>query len=401
MFEKITFKEFMMRQPDYPNAVESDAYYHNVSNRLLETFEKTDFGRGLPGLIAHRVALALTDYLQDVISDGGIWRTFVVLNRKFYNFSVPFHDIPEDYVDFELNREDVRFLTWYSVAMQWPEKRLLSPHDESLIKFADTCFDYLESIYEDAPVPSSFNIAHQLDLHDAEDSEAILHLGNWLFMHCYLLTPAFSQTFAEILNGIDMKDPDAGVELNKRLEEAMTEDSTGPLALFVSEWVHAILTGCPPEERHPDKSGTTHPYYEPFIRATGGGEVKLFDSYESMNRFFIEALGWEEGKEHLSQAKGARDYALMVNRTKGMLMARNVARCLKMPGNAMYDREYADSHAIEFLTVRGRCPGDLLRYALAHNWLPDAHFPHSDDYHLVHDNSDFIARCYLQIYYRD
>lgn len=98
--------------------------------------------------------------------------------------------------------------------------------------------------------------------------------------------------------------------------------------------------------------------------------------------------------------KGCKDYILMVDRAKGMLLAHDIARCIAAPGNSLYDKVYAQEHAMELLTERGRCPGDLLRYVCQNGWLPDAVFPESDDRKLVADNWDFISRCYLQQYYR-
>ena len=43
-----------------------------------------------------------------------------------------------------------------------------------------------------------------LEIHAEEDSEAIYRLGNWLFMHCYLMTPAYALTLSEIASGVDL-----------------------------------------------------------------------------------------------------------------------------------------------------------------------------------------------------
>ena len=90
----------------------------------------------------------------------------------------------------------------------------------------------------------------------------------------------------------------------------------------------------------------------------------------------------------------------MVDPKKGMLMARNIARCISCPYNQLYDKEYAKDHAIELLTVRAMCPPDLLDLIGKNGWLPDACFPGSDDKEIVKQNFFFIARCYLQGYYR-
>ena len=152
-----------------------------------------------------------------------------------------------------------------------------------------------------------------------------------------------------------------------------------------------------PQENHSDK---IHPYYEKFCAGSAGKEIMFFDRYEKMNDFFIDTLGWEKGKEHLDQVKGADDYILMVNREKGMLMACNIARCVNTPDNPYYDPDYAKEHAITLLTDRGRCPGDLLQMIFRQGWLTDALFAGSSDPSEVSKHQDLIARCFLQLYYR-
>ena len=395
----ISKQDFLVWQPGYPKISETDPYYWELANRLAKESERSAFYSHLPKSVIKRASLCLTGYMQDVISAAGIWRSFVEANRKLYGWSVPFHELPEEYVDYELNREDVRFLVWYSIAMGYEEKRDIYPHDPLLLDLADIWFELLEEVYEDAPVPESYNITRGLDFNDEEDSHDIYRLGQWLFLHCYLITPAFSMTLGEIMSDQELVKPENVTMLHERLEQAMMQEPTGPLALFISEWLYLILNGkllSPREE----KKEAIHPYYEKFITATGGRVVEFFDTYDKMNRFFIDSLGWEEGEEHLPMMKEARDFVLMVNKYKGMLVARNVARCIASPDNPYYDKEYASTHAFELLSVRGLCPGDLLQLIFKNNWLPDACFPGTQDTSLVTDNRDFIARCYLQQYYR-
>lgn len=393
----ISKQDFLAWQPKYPEVTETDPYYWELANNLLRQGEASALYKALPPAVLKRMALCVTGYIQDVAADAGIWRSFVDANRKLYGWAVPFHEIPEEYVDYELNREDVRFLVWYSLAMNYEEMRDLYPHDARLLELADEWFSYLESIYDEAPVPESYNMARGLDFNDPEDSKDIFRLGQWLFLHCYLITPAFSMTMGEIMSDPELRKDENLPMLHEKLDQSMMQYPTGPLALFTSEWLYLILNG--KLLKHNEATGGIHPYYKKFTEATGGKTIEFFDTYESLNRFFIEKLGWEAGEEHLPMMKGERDFVLMVNKDKGMLAARNVARCIASPDNPYYDKEYAEAHAFELLTVRGLCPGDLLRIIFENDWLPDAHFPGSDDYRLVKDNRDFIARCYLQQYY--
>lgn len=397
--ERISTEEFLLRQPSFPQRTETDGFYVGVADRLLDAIAADSFGSGMPSGLGRRLALTLTGYLQDIVADAGLWRSFVDACRALYGFSVPFHLVGEEYIDYELNREDVRFVTWYVTAMLWEERRDICPHDSALLALADACFELLESVYDESPLPEDFNLAQGLEFTDPDDRKAIYHLGNWLFLHSWLLTPAFSVSLREIMSQVTPDDPDFTLKVNGRLEEAMMQETTGPLALFTPEWVYLMIERHLPDERPATDTGE-HKYYTAFTAATGGEDIRFFDSYEAMNEFFITALGWEEGKEHLAQAKGAHDYVLMVNPRKGMLMARDIARCIKAPGNPLFDEMFARENSFNLLTVRGLCPGDLLQRCLKEGWLPYAHFPGSGDYDLVRDNADFIARCYLQLYYR-
>jgi hypothetical protein BACCOPRO_03685 len=111
-------------------------------------------------------------------------------------------------------------------------------------------------------------------------------------------------------------------------------------------------------------------------------------------------MGWEKGERHLDQFAGDHDFVLMVDEHKGMLLAKNIAKCIADPENPLYDWNYASGHAIELLTQRGLCPADLLKFIFANGWLPDAHFLDSENHQIVGKYHDFIARCYLQEYFR-
>lgn len=397
--KKIELKDFELWQPSFPLKAATNIYYLNVANRLFEIWEAGKIFKELPEELIRRCAIGLTGYFQDIVSDTGIWRSFSEACLKMYGERVPFHPISDHYIEYELNREDVRFLTWYLIAMNYEDLRFVYPLDSRILALAERWADYLESIYDDAPEPEGWNIVRGLELHDPEDSDTLLHLSRWLSMHCYLMTPAFSLTLAEILNDPEIRKDKDYILLQKRLEEAMTQDPTGPLAFFIPEWLCLIVKGEMPKQ--PKSAEGNHPYYEKFTKATGGSEVAYFGSYAELNRFLIEKMGWEKDQDHLPMVKEERDFVAMVNPHKGMLVARNVARCIADPQNPYYEAAYARENAIRMLTERGFCPCDLTKYCFSHGFVPDAVYGGSDDTGLVKKYWDFIARCYLQLYYRD
>lgn len=398
----ITKEQFLLRQPAAPEITSTDSYYFDLCNNLIEIAEQKHLFPSYPKKVVERCALCLIGYYQDTICDAGVWRSFITAHRELYNKTLPFFETDENYLDYELNRTDVRFMVWYALSMNYEDRRIAYPLDPEIIDGADQWWEELERVYDDSPIPADYRLVHELEINAPEDKEAILHLGHWLFMHCYLMTPAFALTLSMMSSEFDLNSEESLIAFRKKLEESMSTEPTGPLALFLGEWLYLIIEGKQsPKKAKEVVEETEHKYYRPFIEATGGERIKIFSTYEEMNRFFIDILGWAEGQEHLSQAKGANDYLLMVDPRRGMLLARNVARNLAVPGNLLYDKKYAEENAIKMLTVRGYCPADLTKFVCSRGWLPDAAFPGSNDPELVAGNYDFIMRCYLQDYYRD
>lgn len=396
----ITMEQFLLRQPAAPQETSTDRYYLDLANRLVALANEKGLFREYPEKVIERVAMAVVGYYQDVICDAGIWRSFISENRRMYGFTVPFYDKGEDYMDFELNSIDVRFMVWYALSMNYENLRVRYPFDKEITEGADCWWEELDRVYDESPMPEDYRLTHELEIHAEEDSEAIFKLGNWLFMHCYLMTPAYAMTLSEIASEFHLSKDENIIAFQKRMEQSMMEDPTGPLALYIREWLYLIIEGKMPPAPKKRNEMPEHKYYSLFTAATGGEVIKFFSSYEEMNRFFIDVLGWADNEEHLPQMKGGHDFILMVDREKGMLLARDIARCISHPSNPLYDKAYAKTHAMDLLTERRVCPGDLLRYVCKNGWLPDAVFPATADHQLVKENWDFIARCFLQQYYR-
>ncbi len=400
----ITPQQFLSRQPAYPDTKPSDEFYLNLANRLLKAQDEKSLFPTVHDGVMQYVALCVIGYYQDIISDAGLWRGFINECRRLYGQPVPFHIANEEYVDYELNKIDIEFLIWYAISMYDTDRRDIYPLHNDILSLADIWFEMLDNAYDLAPVPDEYNLAFQLDIHNPEDATHILRFSQWLFLNSYLVTPAFAMTMFALMQQADMDKEGADIRLHEILEQAMTEQPTGPLALYLREWLFLILHDKMPPPINPsgqeNKSAETHKYYTAVTNATGGKETVYIQDYNDLNKFLITVLGWEDGEQHLPQFKNHSDFVIKVDKEKGMLLARNVARCIADPDNHLYNKSYAKKHAFELLTVRGLCPPDLLKMILSNDWLPDAVFPNTDDTETVKKYADFIARCYLQLYYR-
>lgn len=403
MKDIISEQQFLLRQPNYPQKTSSDKFYYRLTNRLADICRREGLLSDWPDVAIGRAMLGIVGYFQDILTDSGIFRSFTEEHNRLYGRRLPFYPIDDNYIQHELNLQDVNFMLWYTLALYSDDRRELYPLDADLHKAAVRIHAELDRLYEDedTPIPEDYHISRGLELGNPEEADEVFRFGHWLFMHCYLMTPAFAMTLSEILAQPEL-DGGKNIEaLQGALEDAMTEVPTGPLALYLREWLFLIIDGkMPKEQQQPfDASSEYHPYYTKFVEYAGGSPIAFFPTYNELNHFFIEALGWDN-TENLPNLKNSGNFVCMVNPQKGMLVAKDIAKCIKMDGNPCYDQEFARKHAISLLTMRGKCPADLLHYLFEKNAIPDASFPGTNDTQLVKNNRDFIARCYLQLYYR-
>lgn len=99
--------------------------------------------------------------------------------------------------------------------------------------------------------------------------------------------------------------------------------------------------------------------------------------------------------------KEHKDFIMMVNSEKGILLAKDICKYISDPLNPMYDAATAAQEAFSLLTIPTKCPPDLMEYVINNHYIPDAQFPEFGERELVQKNADFIARHSLLYYYRE
>ncbi|MDE5841125.1 MAG: DUF3843 family protein, partial [Muribaculaceae bacterium] len=182
----LKFESFLLGQPRYPEETATDRFYFDLTKRLIAIAENETMVSYLHSSLIERAALCVTGYFQDMIADAGLWHGFIDECRRLYGTPVPFFSVSDEYIDYELNREDVGFIVWYAVAMYSDDRRVY-PFSEPVVALADAWYEELEKVYENSPVPEGYHLAHELDVYEEEDREMIMRLGSWLFLHSWLL----------------------------------------------------------------------------------------------------------------------------------------------------------------------------------------------------------------------
>ncbi|MFI3314484.1 MAG: DUF3843 family protein [Rikenellaceae bacterium] len=186
MSKKIFPREWKETHP-HKNSDPSDSYYAKIANRVLVALESTQFEEILDKNMIRCVALALTSWFEDVMSDLGIWRAFTSECKRRYGSYLPFYDTSEDnYFPDEINLEDVRFLLWHYVQQDNIGKRLLNPENIELRITAETVYHIFDQEYEDAPINHTLqNFFTNLDV-SAKSFYPLRSVMEWFCYDCYL-----------------------------------------------------------------------------------------------------------------------------------------------------------------------------------------------------------------------
>lgn len=417
--DNINIKQFLVYQPNGEVEQPSDKAYLAVANRLYHHWVNKALFQEAPDDLKKVVCIGLTGYYQDIICDAGVWRIFIDQCKALYGNYVPFHKDSDNYILYELNHADVEFVVWYYLAFNSMQFRFLAPDDRLLLKLADELYHILEDEYDEIPEPANYKALMDCEIHNPEDVETLHDLGQWLFWRNWLLLPPFQLSYSQIYSQIveiqhtSTDAQTARTRIDELRQEVMTALPTGPLALYLREWMSLLLEGKMPAQKHSadNSAPQEHPYYTAFVKANDGKAMRFIKTYDELNDFFIKGMGWAEGEEHLPQFMGHGDFVLMATFDKGLMVAKEIAKCVKHPENTLYDKQHAEKFAFTLLSQRGVCPADMLIYICKNGWLPDAVFPEAaaassvptdpkGATELVSGNWDFIARVYLQEFYR-
>ena len=242
---KISVKDFMERQPNHPKVAETDQYYLWIALRLAKLWDESPWLRALDDSERRDVVLAVTGYFQDVVADAGLWRSFTRLHDERHGTPLPHYGRGEDYIDYELNRDDVRYVIWWTIAGE-AGNGTLDPHDAELEALAMAFHMLLDEEYEKAPVPRQWCVANEVDLDNPLDAQRIYDFAYWLYWRSFLLRPssqsvmerAMPEAHAIIARAGESDARPLLQDLNERL---MSTQPAGPIPLTTAQWLHLII----------------------------------------------------------------------------------------------------------------------------------------------------------------
>ena len=242
---EITVKDFMERQPNNPKVETTDQFYLWIALRLAKLWDESPWLRSLDDDVRRDVVLAVTGYYQDVVADAGVWRSFTRLHDRHNGTPVPHYGRSEDYIDYELNADDVKYVIWWTIAGERGSD-VLDPNDNGLEALSVAFHMLLDQEYEDAPVPRHLVLASEVELDNPTDAQRIYDYAYWLYWRSFLLRPssqaimerAMPEAHAIIASAGERDARPLLQDLNERL---MSTQPAGPIPLTIAQWLHLII----------------------------------------------------------------------------------------------------------------------------------------------------------------
>lgn len=254
---KVYIKHWLALKPRKYSG-KTDLYYLKIANEIRESFiPSTNFM--LSELLDEEdislFCCFLTCYFEDIISQTNIWATFKSLHQANYGKTLPFYVIQEDYIDDEINFEDIAFLTWYFLNT-FQQERFISPYNDFILDIATCTMNILESEYEYAPENKTLQDLYSFKS-DNDDFYMSRIFMQHVFLDSYLFFPDikldYNDEISNLINQNEEDDPSFFMGYIREITEDFTFNKVSSLlALKAKDWTAELL-------------GESHPHYNDII----------------------------------------------------------------------------------------------------------------------------------------
>jgi len=266
---------------------DSDMYFASLANKIFRTLLNDKLIKGeCDEYFLRQIALKSTSYLEDTVSQWGLFDGFRILHSEICGNLMPFYNLDEEYYRDEINIEDVQFLVWSTFQEDLNEEGeicFINPDNPMLMLVSSVIYDILDEHYETAP--ENEKIQEILHERDFEDFHSFRQLLEWLCYNSYLSTNNAKKKVESMTHSIPKKikaDKEYAkffsylVESNAILYHACT-----PLSVKAIDWFRSISTNSRMLERIENVS------YLPFQRYKIMGSD---DSYINLESFGDEKI---------------------------------------------------------------------------------------------------------------
>jgi len=414
----------------YDKEVVSDHFFIGLSNKIQHEMLLVDVEDHLVGADYKHMACMLTCYLEDIVSQTGIWTSFVDEHYKLYGKYLPFYDMA-GYEHGDINLADIQFLIWHFCSNLPTQSRFVDPYSVDHEEIARTVYAILNETIGQAPVNEELKSALILPP-NANIRKVREHL-DFVFFGCYL----HRYYFASLMDAetLDLKNQKGSHEnFDQLLDDRRTGllfNKVSPLLAqhsgeMLAHWAgqeHPLYKRLMSLSKHYEEaftseetssahlqmkqiaSGIIKREEECFLEVNYNKRIVIFES--KLETFgFIDKV-WElyhlkYGTECLSRKKyDVRELAFKIdddinnlvvffNPRSGMEFYPNIAQCISIWDNVYFDKDAETD--IENLIMDERVSSDFIFFLIDNNLTEIDSISGKRRFHYVRTNCDFLLR---------
>lgn len=466
----------------------SDQEYTDFANRVVKAMRTNSESADWSNDYLRTIAIKVTIYFEDLVSEVGLWKTFVNKHQQLYGKPLPFYDVDPDYSADYPCQQDVQYLIWDAL-IELQEETLPNPENVGLQSIARDITSLMEEEFEDIAINDDLvNFLHGAQY--CNDFYELRQVLKWFYFDCYLTSGRFTdyyyekeiEFYADSMHA-DPRNAAYGAECLMPFNQKI-----GPLALEPKEWLSLFLEqlgkekeaadvrevycsdvepfqlvsydaefvwfrnwcgeefpvrrtemfNCPEKQlKDPKVNGSIGtfvcyrgewflsglnswgdisepwdgycqekqtwtnayvPNYQHLMDISGGCALFYFSGIDELRKFNMEEMGVPEDSYQSPPMKGKVKNVIQFcpeeHGEMGYLV--NDAECICDPRNPFYDKAIAKRDSLNLITDVDSVPGEFVRYAVAHNLLPDACINsisgEERGRELTQQNLDFLAR---------
>ncbi len=186
---RISLEDWLKYHP-YDKEMSSDHFYISMSNDIQHEILHIDINDNLVGSDYKYLSCTLACYFEDIVSQTGIWTTFVDTHKSLYNKYLPFYDT-EDYAYGEINLADIRFLIWHFCSNLSVMNHLIDPYSLDGEEMALIVYNMLTEASDQAPrnedLRNALILPSDATVYQAKEIADYLFFGSYLNRY-YMMT---------------------------------------------------------------------------------------------------------------------------------------------------------------------------------------------------------------------
>lgn len=220
---------------------DTDAAYARFATDLADLLEKQNI-EGFEGKNARELAIVLTMYYEDVISDFGVWHSFTTKMKELYGRFLPFYEVDEkEYFRDEPNNADVRFLIWLFISRVEPNS-IVSPDTLAVEYASEVVGQMMDRRFEEMPVNQQLK-EYLAKAPFADSFVQQRDLMKWFFFTNYLTCNERAMDIAMRQGLAFSRNMHCPTDMALRISEcvAVYETRLQPLALRPQDWLGMVL----------------------------------------------------------------------------------------------------------------------------------------------------------------